>query len=310
MTTTVPVKGQAIPIRNSASGLTIGRRALRVYGFADAASAVASGFGAVGGGANPIYLVSAAELESGAFILDGDPVAQAIYNAPWSSPPQGGYAQPVYLVGGSLSGAAGSIYLLDRFTAGDGVLLAAHALETGETWTAAGGSELSILNNAAKVIGFDAGDNGNVCRDTVPLPAALVDNFSVEAIFTPRFTGAYERGFCVRFQDNTNHFKISTSTSGANSLKIIEVNGGVETLRAAVDSTFSNGTPYKFRVSVISNIITATWNTASVSYASAFLAGENDVAIFSTFEDGNIETIDNFLAWGGDAAPPANPLYP
>lgn len=114
MTTTLPTKGPAIPVRTDASGLTTGPQAWRVYGFADEASVRAAGFNADGGGATSVYLVSAAELASGEFILSGDPVAQAVYTAPTTTaidglhvidnyPVEGGLAQPVYLVGGSLT---------------------------------------------------------------------------------------------------------------------------------------------------------------------------------------------------------------
>lgn len=114
MTTTVPAKGPALPVRTDTSGQTIGQKAWRVYAFKDAASAVAAGFSAEGGGATSVYVVSQSELDNGKFILDGDPVAQAVYTAPTTIPlggpykieaypVEGGLSQAIFLVGGSLT---------------------------------------------------------------------------------------------------------------------------------------------------------------------------------------------------------------
>lgn len=116
MTTTVMTKGGgAQPVRADTSGLTTGPIALRAYGFASAATAAAAaGFVAEGGPAMSVYVVSAAELASGKFILDGDPAALPVYTAPTTIPlggpyfvnnypVEGGLAQPIYLVGGSLT---------------------------------------------------------------------------------------------------------------------------------------------------------------------------------------------------------------
>lgn len=103
MTTTVPTKaGPAQAVRADASGLNLAGPALRVYGFANEAAAAAAGYRCEGGPAISVYLVSAAELASGRFYLEGDAAALPVYTAPANSLVEGSYAQPVYLVGGSL----------------------------------------------------------------------------------------------------------------------------------------------------------------------------------------------------------------
>ena len=102
MTTTVSVKGgPAMPVRSTGDP-AIGLTALRAYGFATPAAAQAAGYTCEGGGATSIYIVSAAEIASGKFLLEGDPAATPIYTAPTGTPVEGGYSTPIYLVGGSL----------------------------------------------------------------------------------------------------------------------------------------------------------------------------------------------------------------
>lgn len=105
MTTTTPTKGgPAQPASVNTDGKTIGRVALRVYGFDTAADAVAAGFhSAEAGPAMSVYVVSDAELASGKYVLEGDPKATPIYTAPAGMKVEAGYSQPVFLVGGSLS---------------------------------------------------------------------------------------------------------------------------------------------------------------------------------------------------------------
>lgn len=103
MTTTVPTKcGGAQPVRQDASGLNFGGPALRVYGYPSEAAAAAAGYRCEGGAAMSVYLVSAAQLASGQFYLEGDAAALPIYTAPAGSMVEGGYSTPCYLVGGSL----------------------------------------------------------------------------------------------------------------------------------------------------------------------------------------------------------------
>lgn len=107
MTTTVPTHGgPAVPVSSDTSGKTMGRVALRAYGFPSEADAIAAGFHSEAGPASSVYVVSAAELVSGKYVLEGDPKATPIYTAPAGMRVEGGYSQPVYLVGGSLSNVA------------------------------------------------------------------------------------------------------------------------------------------------------------------------------------------------------------
>jgi len=103
MTTTVPTQGgPARPVRQDASGLRIGGPALPVYGFANEAAAIAAGYTCEGGAAMSVYVVSAAQLASGQFYLEGDPAALPIYTAPAGSMVEGDLAQAIFLTGGSL----------------------------------------------------------------------------------------------------------------------------------------------------------------------------------------------------------------
>lgn len=105
MTTTVPTKGGSVtPVSVSTDGKTIGRVALRVYGFKNAADAIAAGFhSAEAGPAMSVYVVTQAQLNAGQFVLEGDPKALPIYTAPAGMKVEGGYSQPIFLVGGSLT---------------------------------------------------------------------------------------------------------------------------------------------------------------------------------------------------------------
>jgi hypothetical protein len=103
MTTTVPTHGgPALPVSVATDGKTIGRQAMRAYGFATAAAANAEGYLCEAGPAMTVIVVTQAQLNSGEFVLDGDPKALPIYNAPAGMHIEGGYSQPIFLVGGSL----------------------------------------------------------------------------------------------------------------------------------------------------------------------------------------------------------------
>lgn len=102
MTTTTPTKGGSVqPVSLDTSGKTIGRVAMRVYGFNTAADAVAAGFHSPEAGpAMSAYLVTQAQLDSGQFVLEGDPKATAVYTAPAGMKVEGGYSQPIFPVNG------------------------------------------------------------------------------------------------------------------------------------------------------------------------------------------------------------------
>lgn len=105
MTTTIQTKGGSVqPASVNTDGKTIGRVALRAYAFPTAAQAVAAGFhSAESGPAMSIVLVTQAQLDAGTFVLDGDPKATPIYTAPVGMKVEGGYSQPVFIAGGSLT---------------------------------------------------------------------------------------------------------------------------------------------------------------------------------------------------------------
>jgi predicted RecA/RadA family phage recombinase len=75
---------------------------MRAYGFASEAAASAAGYRCEAGPAMTVIIVTQAQLNSGQFVLDGDPKALPIYTAPVGMRIEGGYSQPVFLVGGSL----------------------------------------------------------------------------------------------------------------------------------------------------------------------------------------------------------------
>lgn len=102
MTTTTPTKGGSVqPASVNTDGKTIGRVALRVYGFDTATDAIAAGFHSPEAGpAMSVYVVSDAELASGKYVLEGDPKATPIYTAPAGMKVEAGYSQPVYPVNG------------------------------------------------------------------------------------------------------------------------------------------------------------------------------------------------------------------
>jgi hypothetical protein len=103
MTTTVPTHGgPAQPVSVVTDGKTSGRQALRAYGFATAADAAAAGYLCEAGPAMTVIVVTQAQLNAGTFVIDGDPKSLAIVSAPAGMHIEGGYSQPIFLVGGSL----------------------------------------------------------------------------------------------------------------------------------------------------------------------------------------------------------------
>lgn len=103
MTTTAPTHGgPAVPAHIVTDGKTIGRVALRAYGFPTAAAAYAAGFVAEAGPAMTVIVVTQAQLDAGTFALDADPKAIPIYTAPSGMHIEGGFSCPIFLVGGSL----------------------------------------------------------------------------------------------------------------------------------------------------------------------------------------------------------------
>lgn len=102
MTTTVPTKGGSVhPASVNTDGKTMGRVALRVYGFDTAADAIAAGFHSPEAGpAMSVYVVTQAQVDDGTFVVEGDPKALAIYTAPAAMKVEAGYSQPVYPVNG------------------------------------------------------------------------------------------------------------------------------------------------------------------------------------------------------------------
>ena len=103
MTTTVPTHGgPAQPVSVVTDGKTIGRQAMRAYGFATAADAAAAGYLCEAGPAMTVIVVTQAQLNAGTFVLDGDPKSLPVYLAPAGMHIEGGYSQPIFLVGGSL----------------------------------------------------------------------------------------------------------------------------------------------------------------------------------------------------------------
>jgi hypothetical protein len=99
MTTSIPVRGDsAQAVTTSVSSTTIGRVAFNGYLFASAAAAQAAGFNVEAGPALPVYVVSAAELAAGTFIVEGDPMATPLYPAPAGMPIAGQNPIPVVIV--------------------------------------------------------------------------------------------------------------------------------------------------------------------------------------------------------------------
>lgn len=99
MTTSVAVRGDvAAPVTAVNTLPTIGRVAMNVYKFATPADVIAAGFNIEAGPATPVYEVSQAELDSGAFIAEGDPYASPVYVTPAGMLTVGSYAIPVVVV--------------------------------------------------------------------------------------------------------------------------------------------------------------------------------------------------------------------
>jgi hypothetical protein len=91
-----------VPVSVATDGKTIGRVALRAYGFPNEAVAVAAGFRCAAGPAMTVIVVTQAQINAGTFVLEGDPKATAVYPAPVGMRIEGGYSQPIFIVGGSL----------------------------------------------------------------------------------------------------------------------------------------------------------------------------------------------------------------
>ena len=103
--------GPAIPVSVVTGGKIKGGKAIPVYGYT---STPTDGRRAAAGPARPVYVVSDAQMAAGTFQLEGGP-ALPMYVAPSGLSVVGDAAQPVYVVGGSLGGAA-STPILDTVT--------------------------------------------------------------------------------------------------------------------------------------------------------------------------------------------------
>lgn len=100
MTTLQTHGGGAQPASIDTSGKAFGGAALRVYGFDSEADARAAGFVCEGGPAMSVALITDAQINAGAWRLEGDPAALVVYTAPAGMPIEGGYSVPVYPVNG------------------------------------------------------------------------------------------------------------------------------------------------------------------------------------------------------------------
>lgn len=215
--------------------------------------------------------------------------------------------------GGLVMGSGGAVYnyVLDRFTGTDGTLLTAHPLETGETWTDGGAAtHFVIKTNSAVPYSSDVvnADNGKVALATTQSPFGA--NCVVEILLTRNVVAQYSRGIIGRWTDNLNYWKIVDLTGG-NGFRLIEVNNGVETIRAFANISSTVGTPITLRVTFSGATITATLGAlATISYASAtFNQTADRFGIIGTAYYGVWDYYDYFLLWQS-GSPPPNPLYP
>lgn len=90
--------GGALPVRQNTTGPVQGGPAKRVYGY----TAAPGDRPAIGGPAQPVRVLTDADLRAngGDYVLDGDPVAMPIYDAPAGARVVGGPALAVYPVNG------------------------------------------------------------------------------------------------------------------------------------------------------------------------------------------------------------------
>jgi hypothetical protein len=213
------------------------------------------------------------------------------------------------------SSPAGYNYVLDRFTGADGTLLTAHALETGEAWTAQQGSAKILSNAATSNLTTFPGDMLSPIIVTTELPWS---DCTVEVSVTPRIGAAtdppYVFGIVGRFSD-TNNFFVAGLYNGGFTFRLYIVEAGTPNYLDIANPTYTIGQPYIIRMIFNGTTITAILDgsttltgTLQTLNQTSKIFGIRDMWTYSSQGDSNL--FDYFLAWQGNGDPPPNPIYP
>lgn len=236
------------------------RTALRVV-----AAPQATNLQVAGGPAQPIYVVSQAEIESGTYVMSGNIAAFPMTAVSDGRAVQGQRPIPVVVVSGSFTNTppAPELLALDSFTDANGVALTAHTPNVGPMWSAVHGT-FDIQGGQANTTAIN-GTSG-VANATVNVGRADV---LIQAL--ARFPSGGSAGLTARLTDGTNYWTVRFN---AGSFALFEIVAGTPTSRASAVISASINTLYEITMRCTGTAITATWrlpggSLTTIQYASA-----------------------------------------
>ena len=270
--------GPAVPVSVVTGGKIKGGKAIPVYGYT---SAPTDGRRAAAGPARPVYVVSDAQMAAGTFQLEGGP-ALPMYVAPSGLSVVGDAAQPVYVVGGSLGGAASATILIsDGFSGTDGTSI------NGRTPDTVGSATWATLENDIVL------SSNKASRTTAGAASASIESGKANVTITSDlvFSATGDASIMLRASDASNYWIAGIN---ATTFFIYEKNAGSFTLRASASEARTAGTTYSMTVIASGTSIIATIATSSISYSSATFNQTTTKHGIRLNGNGSVATSDNF----------------
>lgn len=167
------------------------------------------------------------------------------------------------------SSSSGSVFVKDTFTDSDGTSLLSHTSDSGHQWgiTASGGGASLAINNNQCRISQSGSASANVSEQ---LQANLSGTMTCHV---GNSTNGSEVGFVTRFSGLTDYWLLMLSSEshvfGPNTIKISEINGGAETIRASASKTIDFDTTYEATFTADGTTISYTVDGTTISYANA-----------------------------------------
>lgn len=161
------------------------------------------------------------------------------------------------------------VIILDQFTDTDGVILPNHAIAPtntpGAVWTTAAfmGGDLAISSNVAA----DLAGGAKVSHLNSGVSDCVI-SVNLMNLTAFRYFGLAFRTKGFVADVNNNYWRADLYTNG-NTLRIVERNAGVETIRATAVMTVTQNVYYTLTVTLSGQTITATVGSTTISYGSA-----------------------------------------
>jgi len=177
---------------------------------------------------------------------------------------------------------------LSTMTAANGTLLPAITPEVGGPWTTRTGT-FDIQTNRANLSATSGG------RDVATVGTGIADVLADVVIRKTDGADTGEFGLCLRYSDDNNYWMVVADLA-ANQLRIIERNGGVETVRANAAVVLTHTTDYTIRAIAYGQTIDAFLDGGNkITYALAAL--NENATIHGLAGDEVGETWDNFAVY-------------